>query len=35
MMERGSRFVMNVSTEDATATPIAVILNWAGLKNTH
>jgi hypothetical protein len=25
------RFLMNISTEDATAAPIAVILNWTGL----
>jgi hypothetical protein len=24
---------MNVPPEDATATPITVILNWAGLRN--
>jgi eukaryotic-like serine/threonine-protein kinase len=28
------RFLMNVPTEDATAAPITIILNWAGLKST-
>jgi serine/threonine protein kinase len=29
------RFLMNVPMEDATAAPITVILNWAGLKNAR